>query len=263
MHRRPRTALRTLKPVMLGAGFISGFTVQSLKGTLAEDARVQVAYGSSEAGGVSAVLPGQKYVPDHVGGIQKGVEIRIVDEATMEEVLDDDEGEVCIRSPAMFSGYVNNRKATESTFFTDAQGLTWFRSGDKGRFSTIDQQLMITGRFKENFKVGPDHVSPEEVEALLMEHAGVSDVAIASTAGRRNQGDIEPVAYVVQKGRGITGQEAADFVATRLSPYKAPTAGLVSCDQIPRTTFGKIARRELNKIQGGEGSTGFIDLARE
>ena len=78
----------------------------------------------------------------------------------------------------------------------------------------------------------------------------MTDAAVTSRPGRRGDGYFEPVAYVVCSKMGdhnVTAQELASHVAKSLSAYKAPTGGVVWCESIPRTGFGKIARRELDQ----------------
>lgn len=258
--KRDRAALRSLRSMTVGGSVVNGHTALAFKALLSDGAVVQAPYGSTEAGVVTTLPSGTPFIADHVGNVAPEAELLIAHEETLEPLGNDQDGEVCVRTKSMFSGYVNNKEATDSAFFTDAQGKVWHRTGDKGHFSTKHQQLTVTGRFKENFKVGQNEVCPEEVDSELMKHDAVKDVATTSTAGRRKQGDYEPIAYVVVPDPKVTGQELVDFVASRISSYKAPTGGVVFCERIPRTAFGKIQRRQLDTLQKQERSIGFVTL---
>lgn len=113
------------------------------------------------------------------------------------------------------------------------------------------EEYRITGRYKEIFKVfDGKEVSPDEVEDVLKTHESVTDAAVTSRPGRRGDGYFEPVAYVVCN-KTVDAQELANHVARSLSAYKAPTGGVIFSDSIPRTGFGKIARRDLGQVPQG------------
>ncbi|EME38386.1 hypothetical protein DOTSEDRAFT_92440 [Dothistroma septosporum NZE10] len=259
--KRNRAALRSLHSLTVGGSVVNRRAALDFKALLADGAVFVAAYGSTEAGVISQLPSGTPYIPDFVGSAGPGVTLLVVDEDTLKPLGDARTGEVCVRTPSIFSGYVNNKEATDACFFTDGQGKVWHRTGDKGYFSSEHQQLTITGRLKESFKVGQNEVCPEEIDSELMKHAAVKDAATTSTAGRRQQGDLEPIAYVVVPDPHVTREELVQFVATSVSSYKAPTGGVVFCERIPRTAIGKVMRRQLDELQRQERSTGFVTLA--
>lgn len=179
---------------------------------------------------------------------------RIINPDTLQDVDKDEEGELIVRGPQLFSGYYNNAEDNKSSHLTDATGQ-WYRTGDKVLFDTAREEYCIVGRYKEIFKAfDGKEVSPEEVEDALKSHRCVTDAAVTARAGRRGDGYFEPMAYVVcskMDDHETTAQELANHVAKSLSAYKSPTGGVVWCDTIPRTSFGKIARRELDDIPRG------------
>lgn len=159
-----------------------------------------------------------------------------------------------VRGPQVFSGYYNNPEDNKFSHLTDAAGQ-WFRTGDKILFESARQEYCITGRYKEIFKAfDGKEVSPVEVEEVLKTHESVIDAAVTARPGRKDDGYFEPMAYVVcskMVDRRVTAQELARYVAMSLSAYKSPTGGVVFCNSIPRTGFGKISRRELEQIPRG------------
>lgn len=255
--------------------------MKALKSLLSETAVVESGYASTEAGAMSMLKPGEPWIPGYTGHIVEGVDVlyvnsvcivramgladfslhRIANPETLEDVGTDVGGEICVRSTMTFTGYVNNEAATKSAFLTNSTGV-WHRTGDKGQISSKVEQLMVTGRYKENFKVGSEDVSPEEVEAVISKHDAIDDVAVTSTAGRLNRGDFELIEYVVASDSNVSAQQIVDFVAERLSSHKAPTGGVVFCDTIPRTSFGKVPRGKLlDAVKGDSRSTGYIQLS--
>lgn len=175
---------------------------------------------------------------------------RIVDPETHEDVGPDVDGEICVRSPFVFEKYLNNEAATEAAFLENSKGR-WNRTGDKGHFSSSVQQLAITGRYKDVFVVGSEKVSPDEVEATLIQHDAITDVGVTATPDQKHEGLYEPIAYVVAPDEDLTAQQVVDFAAERLSSFKVPTGGVVFCDSIPRTeSMHKVVRRALDDISG-------------
>jgi acyl-CoA synthetase (AMP-forming)/AMP-acid ligase II len=156
-------------------------------------------------------------------------------------VSPDTQGEICVRGTTLFSRYLNNEETTKSSMLDDPT-RAWFRTGDKGYLSTKHQQYAIIGRYKEIFKVRYEEVSPSEVEAELLKHPSIIDAAVISTA-RDNEKDCEWVAHVVAEDLTVSAYDVLRFAASRLSRHKIPTGGVLFCDEIRRTTLGKVLRR--------------------
>jgi acyl-coenzyme A synthetase/AMP-(fatty) acid ligase len=135
----------------------------------------------------------------------------------------------------------------------------WYRTGDKGYFSTSHQQYAITGRYKEIFKVRYEEVSPDEVEAELLKHPGIRDAAVTSTVARDNEKDCECVAYVVAD-LGVQAVEVLRWLEGKVSRHKLPTGGVMFCGEIPRNGLGKVVRGELAGIEVQERSRRYLEV---
>jgi long-chain acyl-CoA synthetase len=90
---------------------------------------------------------------------------------------------------------------------------------------------------------GGSNISPQEVEAVLYQHAGVRDAGVVgapdATWGER------VVAYVSRRpGHAVTAEELIAFVAKRLAAYKTPEE-IVFLDDLPKSAAGKVSRRAL------------------
>ena len=151
-----------------------------------------------------------------------GVEVRIA------------AGEVHLRCPMLFRCY---RDGTSP--LVDG----WFATGDGGRLGP-DGKLVVDGRIGELIITGGENVWPQAVEAVLSDHPGVRDVAVA---GRPDAEWGETVvAYVVPDGSPPSLDELRDHVKASLPAYCAPRA-VVLIDAVPRTTLGKIVRTKLGE----------------
>jgi acyl-CoA synthetase (AMP-forming)/AMP-acid ligase II len=135
-------------------------------------------------------------------------------------------------------GYLNNPEATALTI--DEGG--WLHTGDIGHVDE-DGHFFIVDRLKELIKYKGFQVAPAELEALLIGHPAVADVAVVPIP------DVEagelPKAFVVKKADGdVTAEELMAHVAEHVAHYKQ--VRLVEfIDEIPKSASGKILRRLL------------------
>ncbi|MDP3169736.1 MAG: benzoate-CoA ligase family protein [Polaromonas sp.] len=152
-------------------------------------------------------------------------------------------GELQISGPSSALMYWNNRARTKATFAGD-----WTRSGDK---YTVDADGYYTysGRSDDMLKVGGIYVSPFEVEACLMTHPAVLEVAVIGVADSDEL--IKPKACVVLKaGQSASAEELKAHVKQQLAPYKYPR-WIEFVPELPKTATGKIQRFKLRQAQHG------------
>jgi malonyl-CoA/methylmalonyl-CoA synthetase len=193
-------------------------------------------YGSTEAGLVLSNAYHGPRRPGQVGRPLPGIEVRLIDERGGEAEPGAD-GEIVIRGPQVFDGYLDRPDATAEAF--TAEG--WFRSGDIGRVDPESGDFEITGRSKEMIVSGGLNVFPREVENVLDEHPSVARSAVAGVPSER-WGE-EVVAFVVAAGE-IDREALIGHCRERLSAYKCPKRVLVVAD-LPSNEMGKLLRDEL------------------
>ncbi len=148
----------------------------------------------------------------------------------------DEQGEICMRGFNMMAGYNDNPKATAETI--DADG--WLHTGDLG---TMDSRgyVKITGRVKEMIIRGGENLFPAEIEAVLLEHPAIAEVAVAGVPDEK-WGEI--VACFMRLQEGVDRPEDGElrsFIRERLSPQKTP-AHWVWMKDFPLTGSGKIQK---------------------
>jgi 4-coumarate--CoA ligase len=108
-----------------------------------------------------------------------------------------------------------------------------------GRFFIVD-------RIKELIKVKGNQVAPAELEALLLEHPAIVDVAVIGIP--TPDGDEKPMAFVVKHpSLAVSVQEVEDFVKDKTVRYKWLAGGVEWTTEIPKSPSGKILRRQLRE----------------
>ncbi len=201
-------------------------------------ATVVQGYGLTETSPVSHVVPVDRVTPGAAGFCVGGTEMRLVDPETGVEVPDGREGEIHLRGPQVMLGYLDNPEATAAALLPGG----WFRTGDLG-YVDGDGHLHIVDRVKELIKVKGFQVAPAELEALLIAHPEVADVAVVG-APDEESGE-RPVAFVV-RAQGATIESAA--LVAYLQPLVAHYKQLSEVrfvEAIPKSPSGKILRRML------------------
>ena len=170
--------------------------------------------------------------PGTVGFPLPGVDIAVADD-----------GEIRLRGANVFGGYWERPAATAEAFVAaDDGGYPWFRSGDLG---TIDDgYLTIRGRSKELIISGGFNVYPSEVEAVVLTHPGVAEVAVTGTPSEE-WGEVI-TAWIVADGKAPSAEDLAVYTGERLAAYKRPRIIHV-IDALPRNALGKVVRSELGR----------------
>lgn len=152
-------------------------------------------------------------------------------------------GELWIKGPNIFKGYLNNPEGTKSALTEDG----FFKTGDLG-YQDTSGNFYITDRVKELIKYKGFQVPPAELEGLLASHPKINDVAVVGLYNREQATEV-PRAYIVP-APGVEGLEevAADishWLAGRVANHKRLRGGIRFVDEIPKSASGKILRRML------------------
>jgi long-chain acyl-CoA synthetase len=164
---------------------------------------------------------------------------KVVDVETGTQVLPPGQvGEICVRGPQVMQGYW---KAPEATAAALRDG--WLHTGDIGWFDERGYTY-IQDRKKEMIKYKGFGIAPAEIEALLLEHPGVADVAVIGKPDPE-AGEV-PKAFVVPKSSTVTTDELTAFARGRLAGYKA-LHEVEFVQAIPKNPSGKILRRVLKE----------------
>jgi len=195
-------------------------------------------YGMTETSPVALGNPiGPSRRPGTVGVPFPSTHIRIVDpdQPTVDRGFNE-EGELLIRGPQVFSGYWNRPTETAETLLPDG----WLRSGDIARVSK-DGFVTIVDRKKELIITGGFNVAPTEVEAALLSHPSVADAAVVGLPSSNGGEDVAAV-VVLTPGSELDVEALRTHCRTLLSAYKVPRT-IVERGELPRSLIGKVLRR--------------------
>ncbi len=195
-------------------------------------------YGMTELSPVSHSTVEGDFRPGTSGVTISNTECRIVDPESGEDQPVGERGELWVRGPQVMTGYLNNATATADTI--DADG--WLHTGD---IAIIDEHghMSIVDRLKELIKFKGFQVAPAELEALLITHPKITDVAVIGLPDDE-AGEIPKAFVTVAPGETLTLEEVQALVSEHLVSYKQIKA-LEILDAIPKSASGKILRKDL------------------
>jgi acyl-CoA synthetase (AMP-forming)/AMP-acid ligase II len=227
--------LSSVRTIMSGAAPLGAELAETVAKRI--DCDVIQGYGLTETSPVTHVIrPHGENKPGSIGPLLAGTECRLVDPETGEDVGEGERGELWIRGPQVMRGYLNNEEATAAT--VDEEG--WLHTGDIGVVDS-DGYFEIVDRLKELIKYKGFQVAPAELEALIITHPQVNDVAVIGVPDEE-AGEL-PKAFVVA-GDDLDHDELMEWVAGQVSPQKRVRL-VEEVEEIPKSPSGKILRRVL------------------
>src|SRR4051812_40070719 len=189
-------------------------------------------YGATEGGWVAVATPeDMRADPRTAGRPVRGVEVAVFDDDGA-RLGPGGHGTVHIRSDAMFDGYRSGESAEERDGFLSMGDLGWLDE---------DGRLFVEGRADDMVVVGGENVYPAEVEQVIAKVAGVRDVAVIGLPDRQ-YGHVLG-AFVVGSATPATIEDRA---RKDLASFKVPRV-IEVVDELPRTSTGKVLRRELDE----------------
>lgn len=182
----------------------------------------------------------------------RGMSTKLIDPITGEAITQANvAGELVIQGPTVFSGYYDRPDLTAKSF--DADG--YFHTGDLFEIAGENGQLnryQFVGRLKDLIIRGGMKIAPEEIEALLIEHPKVAEVAVVGIPDRRLDDERICAVVVAKKEQTVTIDELHDFLKTKdMATYKMPKKLLI-IEALPRNPVGKILKRELREKLAAE-----------
>ena len=194
-------------------------------------------YGLTEA---APVVTSSAAIPQRVGSVGKvldGIEVRLVDDHG-DDALRGDAGEIWVKGPNVFLGYLHEPEATHKVLTADG----WLRTGDIA-VTDDDGYLYLVDRVKDLIIVSGFNVYPAEVEEVLMEHPAVREVGVVGVP-HPHTGEAVKAFVVLEAGAAAHEDTLVSWCLDHLARYKCPSK-ILFVDELPRNVSGKLLRRSL------------------
>jgi len=199
-------------------------------------------YGQTETSGFVTLSPVSEN-PGSAGRQGLLTKFRIVDEQD-DELPTGETGEIIVRGPLVFQGFWRQAAYNERIFRNG-----WHHTGDLGSLDA-NGVLWFKGRKpeKELIKPGGENVYPAEVEAAIMAHEAVADVAVIGVPDPKFGEGVKAVC-VLKTEKTLSPEDLAEFVAARIARYKKPRY-VAFVDQLPKQSDGATDRNQVKALYG-------------
>lgn len=173
-----------------------------------------------------------------VGSAFPGVECRIIDPETGEELPDGENGEFVARGFNIMKGYYKMPKATESTIDKDG----WLHTGDIC-CRTPDGYYKVTGRLKDMIIRGGENLYPREIEEFYLTHKKVRDVQVVGVPDER-YGEEACAWIILHEGETSDEAEMREYGNAHMARHKVPRY-FVFTKEFPMNAAGKILKYKM------------------
>ena len=205
---------------------------------------ITICYGLTEASPVmtqSDIHDPLSLRCETVGCAMPGIEVRVGDPDTCEELPRGEVGEILCRGYNVMKGYYNMPDDTAKAISPEG----WLHSGDLG---VMDENgyLRVTGRIKDMIIRGGENIYPREVEEFLMGMPGILDVQVVAVPSRKYGEEV--AAFIIPRpGVEILPEDVRDFCRGKVSWYKIPKY-IKTITGFPLTASGKIQKFKLREM---------------
>lgn len=206
----------------------------------ARSIRISMAYGLTEGGCYICINRPEdaESRPLSIGIPVPGVQVALLDD-DLKEVAPGELGEICVRSPALMSGYLNQAEATAEIFRGG-----WLHSGDIGRVDE-DGFFYLVDRKKDMIRSGGENIFAKEVELVILEHEAVLEAAVLGLPCP-DYGEQVTAVVVLKPGTQLNEGALSGFVRSRIAGFKAPRSVHV-WTELPKTPASKIMKHVIRE----------------
>ncbi|MFL6663169.1 MAG: long-chain-fatty-acid--CoA ligase [Rhizobacter sp.] len=200
-------------------------------------------YGMTETASFLHANPPRRAKPGSLGLPGPGVDSRIIDPVTLQELPRGEVGEIVTHAPQVMKGYWNQPQASAEAF-VQIGGRRFLRTGD---LACIDEDgyFFMKDRLKRMISVSGYKVWPAEVENTLYRHPAVHEACVIATRDAR-QGEAVKALVVLKAGASLGADDLIGWCREAMAVYKAPRF-VEFVDTLPKSNTGKILWRELQE----------------
>ena len=202
-----------------------------------------ITYGQTEASPATTMSKTTDSIETRVntvGGPIFGVECKIVDPETNEELPDNVDGEFCARGYNIMKGYYKMPAATEAAIDEDG----WLHTGDLAR-RLPDGNFKITGRIKDMIIRGGENIYPKEIEDFIYTHPKVNDVQVIGVPDK-DYGEEIMACVILKQGEESSVEEIKEYVLSHMAKHKVPRY-VDFVTEFPMNAAGKILKYKMRE----------------
>ena len=204
-------------------------------------------YGLTETMAPTHLNPPERPKAQCLGIPIFGVDSRIIDPETLQELPPGQIGEIIMHGPQVMLHYWNKPEDTAKSFI-ELDGKRFFRSGDLGRIDE-DGYFFIVDRLKRMINASGFKVWPTEVESLMYAHPAVREACVIGTKDAHRGETVKAVIVLRPEFVGkLRAQEIIDWAHANMAAYKAPRV-VEFVEELPKSGSGKIMWRELQEFE--------------
>jgi malonyl-CoA/methylmalonyl-CoA synthetase len=239
-ERDPAVAdgLRRARLLVSGSAGLPAKTFRRIEATTGQ--RIVERYGLTETIMNTAVRADGERRPGEVGLPLPGVDLRVIADDGADAPWDGETiGEVVVRGPNLFLGYLNRSDATAEVVRDG-----WFHTGDLATRAADGYVRIVGRRSTDLIKTGGYKVGAGEVETALLEHPAVSEAAVAGAPDDDLGERIAAWVVLIPDASPPASGELADHVAGLLAPHKRPREVHIVAE-LPRNAMGKVVKQKL------------------
>ena len=174
-----------------------------------------------------------------------GVDARIVDISTLEELPPGEQGEIVINGPSILKGYWGKPEDTKEAFL-ELDNKRFLRTGDIGRMDE-DGYFYVSDRLKRMINAAGFKVWPAEIESVLYRHPAVLEVCVIGVPDAERVENVKALVVLKPETIGkVTADDIIKWSKGQMSAYKYPRL-IEIVESLPKTGTGKIPWRELQE----------------
>ena len=205
-------------------------------------------YGLTETAAPTHANPPERAKLQCLGIPIFGVDSRVIDPVTLQELPAGEVGEIVSRGPMLFKGYWGHPEATREAFI-ELDGHRFFRTGDLGRMDD-EGYFFMTDRLKRMINASGYKVWPAEVELLLYKHPAVQEACIISARDAYRGETVKAIVVLRAEAKGkTTPEDITNWSRENMAAYKVPKL-VQFVDALPKSGSGKVMWRLLQDQEG-------------
>jgi fatty-acyl-CoA synthase len=202
-------------------------------------------YGLSETMAATHINPPQLAKKQCLGIPIYGVDSRVVDPQTLEELPPGEVGEIVTHGPQVMLGYWN-KPAESATTLVEIAGRKFLRTGDLGRVDE-DGFFFMVDRLKRMINASGFKVWPSEVETFMYQHPSVLEACVIGVPDAHRGESVKAFVVLRPEARGtLAEEELIAWCRANMAAYKVPRS-IVFVEALPKSGSGKIQWRELQE----------------